>query len=118
MKHKYKVYEYVGDKLIFHWEEEEMNPILYLNDMFNFLDKERFDEAYSHGKGSAKETYDIVRKHLEVLNIIKEKRVDIDLFITILKDENQTDKLWSYNFWNKERQLTQQEFDLIKEVLL
>lgn len=52
------------------------------------------------------------------LEIIKKKRVDADLFLTILEDKNQDDKLWSYNFWNAEKNsLTQEEYELLKEML-
>ena len=60
---------------------------------------------------------DIV-KNEKALEIIKNKRVDVDLFLTIMEDENQDDKLWSYNFWNAEKNsLTQEEYDLLKEIL-
>lgn len=55
----------------------------------------------------------------EILRIIKKKKVDVDLFYTIIEDENQTDKLWSYNYFQAEKnKLTQSEFDLLREVLL
>ena len=50
--------------------------------------------------------------------IIKNKRVDVGLFYTVLEDANQTDKLWSYNFWCDEKtKLTKREFNLVKEFL-
>lgn len=58
-------------------------------------------------------------KELKSLDIIKEKNVDVDLFYTVIEDENQEDKFWAYNFWlNDEYKLTQEEFNLLKEVLL
>ena len=61
----------------------------------------------------------IVEKQLKALEIIKQKRVDVDLFYTVIEDKNQEDKLWSYNFWFEDKyKLTKEEFDLLKEVLL
>lgn len=57
-------------------------------------------------------------EQIKALEIIKEKKIDVALFDTIMKDKNQTDKLWSYNFWNKENPLNEEEFNLLKEVLL
>ena len=60
-----------------------------------------------------------VNKEHKALEIIKEKKIDVALFDTIMKDKNQTDKLQSYNFWQFDKyKLTQEEFDLLKEVLL
>lgn len=53
----------------------------------------------------------IIEKAIKTLEIIKNKRVDIgELFYLGLKDYNQ-----AYRIFNK--QLTQEEFDLLKEVL-
>jgi len=55
--------------------------------------------------------YDTIEKELKVLEIIKNKKVDIRRFIQY------THNLFDYNagVWNE---LTQQEYDLLKEVLL
>lgn len=59
------------------------------------------------------------QKKLKALEIIKTKKIDVGLFYTILEDNNQKNKKWSYNFWQeKENKITQKEFDSVKEVLL
>ena len=63
--------------------------------------------------------FSIIEKSLKALAIIKEKRIDVDLFYTIMEDENQIDKFWSYNFWQSNKnKLTKEEFEILKEVLL
>lgn len=54
-------------------------------------------------------------KELEALEIIKEKRVNVEQFILNCKSRNK----WGYNktVVRKDRQLTQEEYDLLKEVL-
>jgi hypothetical protein len=64
------------------------------------------------------EQIDEKNKSLKALEIIKEKMVDVELFHTVIEDENQKDKLWSYNFWFENKyKLTKEEFDLLKETL-
>lgn len=59
------------------------------------------------------------QKKLKALEIIKMKKIDVGLFYTILEDDNQKDKKWSYNFWQeKENKINQNEFEILKEVLL
>lgn len=64
--------------------------------------------------------YKTIKKELKALEIIKEKKVDVGVLtyvITIssnpLKDYNET--IWEDE---KENRLTQEQFDLLKEVLL
>jgi len=72
----------------------------------------------SHTQKWQKDYYTI-EEELRALEIIKNKKVDVDLLDTIIKDENQIDKLRSYNYWQIDKnKLTQEEFDLLKEVLL
>ena len=58
---------------------------------------------------------DIIEQELKALEIIKEKKVNVMLFIS-LKDIG----LERYNkcFEAEEHQLTQEEFDFLKEILL
>lgn len=60
-----------------------------------------------------KEDFDNVKKSLEVLEIIKEKRVDIYRI-------QSTNKVGEYNFWKPttSKRLKKEEFDLLKEELL
>lgn len=113
MKHKYKVYHFENEKLVSEWEEEEIDPILYLNNYYNFLDTDTFESGYSNGKGSKDYVYEVLKKHLEALKIIKKKSVDVQL----LKDsKNLNDYNWCVH--TKDRALTEEERDLLKEVLL
>lgn len=65
---------------------------------------------YSYGYD---ENVEIVSKALKALEIIKEKEVDVQL----LEDsKNLNDYNWCVH--TKNRALTQEEFDLLKEVLL
>ena len=121
MKHKYKTFRFVNGKQVCEWEEEEIKPILYLNDYYNFLDTESFENAYGHGKGSKKYIYEVLEKHLKALEIIKEKRVDIAILLESESLYDYNDYMSScdmYNEYGNSRQLTQDEFDLLKEVLL
>lgn len=74
----------------------------------------RFDIVYISVKD-----WNEMQKQLKALEIIKNKRVDIDLFYTVMEDKIQKDKLLSYNFWQgDENRISQDEFDLLKEILL
>ena len=57
--------------------------------------------------------FELIEKELKALEIIKNKRVDVSLLHT-------TKNYQEYNFcvFQKERALTQDEYDLLKEVLL
>ncbi len=58
------------------------------------------------------ECFDIIEKSLKALEIIKEKIVLVDVLFD-------TDTLEDYNdFKSKQEQLTQEEYDLLKEVML
>jgi len=72
-------------------------------------------ELEHHLKLAEKELNENERK-LKALEIIKEKRVDVCLLISCIYDFD----LDYYNscMCNKERCLTQEEYDLLKEVLL
>lgn len=69
-----------------------------------------------------KQDFDIVEKSLKALEIIKDKRVDVGWFIQCYNDySNDKDRLMMYNQLSIDdsgRDLTQQEYDLLKEVLL
>lgn len=116
MTHKYKVIRFVNNKQICEWKEEKINPILYLNDFYNFIDKKHFDDAWGHGQGSKDETYDILKKHLEALEIIKEKRVQVHILLESndVKEYNES----VYVCEGMKYKLTQEEYELLKEVML
>ena len=80
----------------------------------------RYVKTFAFGEEfNENEKIGVNAKKLKALEIIKTKKVDVDLLDTIMKDENQIDKLWSYNFWQLDKyKLTQEEYDLLKEVLL
>jgi hypothetical protein len=113
MKHKYQTFRFVNGKLVCEWEEEEIKPILYLNDYYNFLDTDEFENAYNHGKGSKNYIYEVLEKHLNALEIIKEKRVDVYHI-------QATTKVSEYNLWklSTSKRLKKKEYDLLKEVRL
>ena len=64
------------------------------------------------GEYEEQESLNIIEKELKALEIIKNKGVDISLFKKY-DDRN----LYNYNY-KSEYQLTQKEYDLLKEVLL
>ena len=112
MTHKYKVIHFVNDKQVCEWKEEEIDPILYLNDFYNFIDKKQFDNAWGHGQGSKDEIYDVLKKHLNALKIIRDKIVNVQALI-------HSCNLDEYNvLYIEALQLTKEEYDLLKEVLL
>ena len=61
-------------------------------------------------------TFTIVEKNLQALDVIKKKRVNIDLLYASSSVEQYNDELVRvYGMWFvKDRQLTQEEFDLLK----
>ena len=66
--------------------------------------------------------YSDVEKKLKALEIIKEKRLDIGDFLSYLESGNRSyydycyDWFWEYDYVPKE-QLTQEQFELLKEML-
>lgn len=63
--------------------------------------------------------YDIIEKELKALEIIKNKDVCVELLRYWWKCEyNDKDILEKYNYMHHWKQLTQEEYDLLKEVLL
>lgn len=83
------------------------------NDLIEYVDTLQGDRDYWWNVSNKKV------KELKALEIIKMKKIDVGLFYTILEDNNQKNKKWSYNFWQeKENKITKEEFDLLKEVLL
>lgn len=108
MKHKYKVIRFVNNEQVCEWKEEEIDPILCLNDFYNFIDKKQFDDAWGHGQGSKDEIYNVLKKHLEALEIIKK-------YIRVDKPFDSA----CYIYLNDESEMIPEEqFDLLKEVLL
>ena len=61
---------------------------------------------------------DIIEKELKALEIIKNKRVDVDYFLTIIEKYNELEKQMKvYNHLNSVYEmLTQEEFELLKKV--
>ena len=109
MKHKYKAIRFVDEKQVCELKEEEIKPILYLNDYYNFLDTDAFENAYGHGKGSKDYIYEVLKKHLEALEIIKNK-----VNLTEANNQNGTkQKCLVMVVLNNDK-----DFDLLKEVLL
>ena len=58
----------------------------------------------------------IIEKELKVLEIIKNKRVDLDLLLRTFKFNNY--QLYNFEMSNGERNLIKEEYDLFIEVLL
>ena len=58
---------------------------------------------------------EVIKKELKALEIIKKKRVDLDLLLKTFKFNNY--ELYNFNIGNGARSLTQEEYDLLKEVL-
>lgn len=76
----------------------------------------------THGKRQLANDIDIIQKALKALDIIKEKRVNIDALIKYIKTNAVDDiPLCWYNeyiaLFEEDRCLTQKEYDLLKEVL-
>ena len=63
-----------------------------------------------------KKWFDIIEKSLKALEIIKEKKVDIDLLFYCFTFPNNNYK--TYNENNERKWLKREEYDLLKEVLL
>ncbi|MCR4661653.1 MAG: hypothetical protein K5765_06630 [Clostridia bacterium] len=112
MKHKYKVFRFVNGKQVYEWKEETIDPVLYLNDYYNFLDTERFENAYGHGKGSKNYTYEVLKKHLEALKIIK-GFVDFNVY-----EMQGRYYLATGNNYRGQIPISKEEYDLLREVLL
>lgn len=74
--------------------------------------------GYSTVKETYPEHYETIEKSLKALEIIKEKRIDIESFYTSFIEGE-----YDYNFYEKRYGtygkycLTEEEFDLLKEVL-
>ena len=76
--------------------------------------------------GYYKDKLDSIEKELKTLEIIKEKKVDVDTLMFYMRQQpNNKWALNSYNNWvdhnginERKRLLTQEEYDLLKEVLL
>ena len=66
--------------------------------------------------------YNIIEKELKALEIIKNKEIDTKYLIRLWKTSEKSDKdiLWKFNWYIRleENKLTQEEYDLLKEVLL
>ena len=63
------------------------------------------------------EEFELIKKELKALEIIKTKNVDISMFYEIVST---VDKMFAHDRYNQETNeeiLTQEEFDLLKEVL-
>lgn len=72
---------------------------------------------YGFGKYSPDKDYELVELALKALEIIKKKRVDLEFLFEEWEEENWEFALENYNM-NHEIELTQEEYDLLKEVLL
>lgn len=74
------------------------------------------------GSDEHKNDYNIIEKELEALEIIKEKRVDVDLLMDCSPYDGyrHTTGLIEYNNSTTitQKELTQEEYDILKEVLL
>ena len=84
--------------------------------------KEALKELYSYSMlddDIAKQNVEIIKKELEVLEIIKKKEVNIGLLKGILHSDLHTHTASYYDsyFVANYRHLTQEEFDLLKEWL-
>lgn len=101
-------------------ELKALERIKGIADRIEFNQKNKLgDVGYQWVKEVILDNIDDIETALKALEIIKEKRVDVDLFYTVMEDENQVDKLASNNFWaDDECKLTKEEFDLLKKVLL
>ena len=85
-------------------------------------DLEALKELYSYSMlddDIAKQNVEIIKKELEVLEIIKKKEVNIGLLKGILHSDLHTHTASYYDsyFVANYRHLTQEEFDLLKEWL-
>ena len=80
-----------------------------------------YTEEYKKYKKLIEETLKKYNENkIKALKLLKEKRIDIDLFLTILEDDNQKNKLKSYNFWlqrNEKLKITKKEYYLLKKIL-
>ena len=84
--------------------------------------KELDEHCITWHDNPTKEKVEIIRKNLEALEIIKEKRVDVDTLIYTFAFGNR----WQYNnemhrqcglYDCEPLELTQEEYDLLREVL-
>ena len=73
----------------------------------------RVFKARENGKKQFVHDYLIIEKELKALEIIKDKRVNVEWLLKCFKDYD----LETYNTYQT-KPLTQEEYDLLKEVLL
>ena len=83
--------------------------------------KEIQNELYGHYDFKdvseySKEQFSIIEKELKALEIIKEKRLDVDCLIKWLRKDDY--ELYHHTYLHHREDLTQEEYDLLKEVLL
>ena len=82
-----------------------MNKGLETLDLIKFLANGRFELDYEP-----------IEKELKALEVIKEKEVDAEMLFEYWK-ANCEDTFEMYNFLNDLKPLSQEEYDLLKEVL-
>lgn len=107
--------------------DDELSPLEALEEIRNFFhpfeNEETFEiiettlKDYEKKTKLAKEYDDVnnVAKRLKALEIIKEKQVDVYAVIESKSLKEMNDRFW---FPKEEYKLTQEEYDLLKEVLL
>lgn len=102
----------------------KLNHVEYFDDD-DYYDNDSID-SYEEYDGTIEENYhdeiQAIEKDLKAFEIIKEKRVDVYYFMSCetLKEYNE-DALSHYGIYDvdaDQRMLTQEKFDLLKEVLL
>ena len=81
-----------------------------LNRICEHLD---LDDEYFYLKNGEKTDYEIIKKSLKALEIIKEKEVNVGLLSRCANAER-----YNKGICYELRYLTQEEYDLLKEVLL
>ena len=91
---------------------KELSPLEALNRICEHLD---LDDEYFYLKNGEKADYKVIEKSLKALEIIKQKEVDIhDLLISKTVEQYN-----SYTHWlGCKGNLTEEEYNLLKEVLL
>lgn len=79
------------------------------------ISKEYRDKLYD----KYNKDFEKIKQDLEVLEIIKNKRVDVDILIRVLsKEKTNKDALWWYNFFvEKDMKLTMEELLKLKQWL-
>ena len=78
-------------------------------------EKVLYSEYAEYPKVKGLADYETVKKELKALEIIKNKKVDVDYLDECIRTE--AFHLSAYNFSSSQK-LTQEEYDLLKEVLL